>query len=119
MAVRPNIRPRDELGWRVPRPGTVAAKIYALARKGLNAAEIAGQLGRERQTVAAHLFKIKQPERGNQLGNAWRERRPNAPRERKPITAEEAHARKVAGVLGVSREQARAMVRQGSPEQQY
>jgi hypothetical protein len=39
------------------------------------------------------------------------EARPNVPRERKPITREEADARKVAGVLGVSREQARVMVR--------
>ena len=41
MAVLRKIRPRDELGWRVPRPGTIAADIYALAKKGLSTGEIA------------------------------------------------------------------------------
>ena len=82
MAVRRNIRPRDGQGWRVPRAGTIAADIYALAKKGLSAGEIANALGRGRNNVRVHLFKIKRPERGNQLGNARRK-----PRERKTITS--------------------------------
>jgi len=34
VAVLRNMRPRDEQGWRVPRPGTISANIYALAKKG-------------------------------------------------------------------------------------
>ncbi len=45
MAVLRNMRPRDEQGWRVPRAGTIAAEIYALAKKGLNAPEIAKSVG--------------------------------------------------------------------------
>jgi predicted transcriptional regulator len=107
VAVLRKIRPRDELGWRVPRPGTIAADIYALAKKGLSTGEIAKELGRERNNVGVHLFKIKRPERGNQLGNGWKKKRT---RERKPITPEEAHARKVAGVLDLPLHQARAIV---------
>ncbi len=70
MAVLRNMRPRDQQGWRVPRPGTIAATIYALAKTGLSTTEIAKQLGRERNNIAVHLFKIKRPEKGNQLGNA-------------------------------------------------
>ena len=33
VVVLRNMRPRDEQGWRVPRPGTIAANIYALAKK--------------------------------------------------------------------------------------
>ena len=101
------LRPRDELGWRVPHPGTIAADIYALAKKGLNAREIAKKLGRERNNVGVHLFKIKRPERSNQLGNSWKKKRT---RQHKAITPEEAHARKVAGVLGLPLHQARAIV---------
>ncbi len=68
------MRPRDEQGWRVPRPGTIAADIYALAKKGLSAREIAKVLGRQRNSVKGHLWKIRHPERGNRLGNAWRKR---------------------------------------------
>jgi IS30 family transposase len=75
VAVLRNMRPRDEQGWRVPRPGTVSANIYALAKKGLSATQIAKQLGRARNTVAVHLFKIKRPERANYLGSSWKERR--------------------------------------------
>ena len=72
------VRPRDERGWRVRRPGTISAVIYALARQGLSTGEIAKELGRGYQTVAVLVFKIKHPERGNQLGNARREKRPSA-----------------------------------------
>ena len=43
---------------------------YVLAKQGLSTGEIAKELGRERNNVGVHLFKIKRPERGNQLGNA-------------------------------------------------
>ena len=105
------VRPRDERGWRVRRPGTISAVIYALARQGLSTGEIAKELGRGYQTVAVLVFKIKHPERGNQLGNARREKRPNAPCERKLITAQETHARKVARVLRLPLDEARALVR--------
>ena len=108
MAVLRNMRPRDEQGWRVPRRGTVSANIYALAKKGLSVTEIATQLGRARSNVGVHLFKIKRPERANQLGNGWKNSRPH---ERKKITQEEAHARKVASVLGLPLDQARALAR--------
>jgi hypothetical protein len=111
MAVLRNMRPRDEQGWRVPRPGTVSANIYALAKMGLSTSEIARALGRARNNVGVHLFKIKRPERGNQLGNVRRK-----PRERKTITQEEAHARKIARILGLSLGQARASTRGDFPK---
>ena len=91
MAVLRNMRPRDQQGWRVPRRGTLSADIYALAKKGLSATQIAKQLGRTRNNVQVHLFKIKRPERANQFGRSWKDRRPHAP---KKMTQAEAHARK-------------------------
>jgi hypothetical protein len=105
VAVLRNMRPRDEQGWRVPRPGTIAANIYALAKKGLSTGEIAKELGRERNNVGVHLFKIKRPEKGNQLGNAWKKR------DRKPVSPEEAYTRKVASVLRLPMDRARALAR--------
>jgi hypothetical protein len=98
---------RDEQGWRVPRPGTIAAKIYALAKTGLSTREIADKLGRGRNNVGVHLFKIKRPDRGNQLGNAWRKKQQGA---RKPIPPEEAYVRKVATAMGLPLTQARTLV---------
>ena len=105
MAVLRSMRPRDEQGWRVPRPGTIAANIYALAKKGLSTGEIAKQLGRERNNVGVHLFKIKRPEKGNQLGNAWKKR------EHKPVSPEEEYARKIANVLRLPLDQARVLAK--------
>jgi hypothetical protein len=65
-----NMRPRDEQGWRVPRPGTIAAEIYSMAKNGLEAREIASALGRPRNNVGVHLFKIRRPERSNQFSNS-------------------------------------------------
>jgi hypothetical protein len=104
VAVLGKMRPRDEQGWRVPRPNTISASIYALAKEGMGAAKIAHKLGRKVNNVRVHLFKIRHPERANELGNARR-----TPRKRKITTPEEAHARKVASVLGVSIDQARAL----------
>jgi len=98
---------RDEQGWRVPRPGTIAAKIYALAKTGLSTREIADKLGRGRNNVGVHLFKIKRPGRSNPLGNAWRKKQPG---ERKPILPEEGYVRKIAGAMGLPLTQARALV---------
>jgi hypothetical protein len=99
------MRPRDEQGWRVPRPRTIAANVYALAKKGLCTSEIAKQLGRERNNIGVHLFKIKRPEKSNQLGNAWRKR------DHKPVSPEEAYARKIASVLRLPLDQARALAK--------
>lgn len=103
MAVLRNMRPRDQQGWRVPRPGTIAAGIYALAKKGLSTGDIARQLGLRRNNVAVHLFKIRRPERSNRLDNGWKKR------DRKPTSPEEAHARKIASVLRLPLDQARAL----------
>jgi hypothetical protein len=105
VAVLRNMRPRDDQGWRVPRPGTIAANVYALAKKGLSTSEIAKQLGRERNNIGVHLFKIKRPEKGNQLGNAWKKR------DHKPVSPEEAYARKIASVLRLPLDQARALAK--------
>ena len=63
VAVLRNMRPRDEQGWRVPRPGTIAANIYALAKKGL-ITSVAKQLGRERSNITVHRVKIKRSRKG-------------------------------------------------------
>ena len=92
----------------MPRPGTIAANIYALAKKGLSTSEIAKQLGRERSNIAVHLFKIKRPEKGNQLGNTWKKR------DHKPVSLEKAYARKIVSVLRLPLNQARALAKAGA-----
>jgi hypothetical protein len=104
-----NMRPRDEQGWRVPRPGTLAASIYSLAKRGLSAGEIAKQLGRKREAVAVQIFKFKRPERANQLGNSWKKKQGYALPE--PKREEEALARKIAGILRLPLDQARALAK--------
>jgi hypothetical protein len=63
-----------------------------------------------RNNVRIHLFKTKRPERGYQLGNGWKTK----PRGRDTITQKEAHARKVASLLGLPIDEARALAR-GEP----
>ena len=50
MVVLRTLRPRDELGWRVPRPGTIAADIYALAR----ASRLSASIQQKRANVATN-----------------------------------------------------------------
>ena len=64
-----------------------------MANKGLSTSEIAKQLCRERSNIAVYLFKIKRPEKGNQLGNTLKKR------DRKPVSLEEAYAHKIASLL--------------------
>ena len=52
MSGRRKLRPRDEEGWRVPRPGAISAEIYACAKEGMRTVEIASAVGRKRSTVA-------------------------------------------------------------------
>jgi hypothetical protein len=71
-------------GRRVPRPGTISADIYVLARKGLRTGGLPGSWVAIAM-LSVHLFKIKRPERGNQLGNLWKKKRPyDAPGSTRP-----------------------------------
>jgi hypothetical protein len=50
----------------VPRPGTISADIHALAKQGLNSAQIAAALGRKRALIAAFhtcCFAVEQIDR--------------------------------------------------------
>jgi hypothetical protein len=76
-----------------------------LAKKRLSTGEIAKELGRERNNVGVHLF--------NQLGNAWKTR------DDKPVSLEEAYARKIANVLRLPLDRARQLARgEGSTRRQ-
>jgi hypothetical protein len=102
------MRPRDQYGWRVPTPGTTAATVYTMKQQGHSIGDIARTLGCSRDNVRVHLFKLRWPERTNQWISRWNSTAP--PRARKPVTAEEAHARKLARVLCLPLAQARILV---------
>jgi hypothetical protein len=83
-----------------------------MKQQGHSIGDIAQTLGCSRANVRVHLFKLRWPERTNQWISRWNSTAP--PRARKPITPEEAHARKVAHVLSLPLAQARLLVRPGS-----
>ena len=65
------IQPRDENGWRIPRPDTLSDAIYNLARQGKKSREIAKILGKRPNIVAVLLWKIRNPEDSNERQNSW------------------------------------------------
>src|SRR5262245_39779560 len=70
------------------RPVSISANVYAPAEKGPEHWRNCQATGlRTQQRLWSTLFKIKRPERGNQLGNGWRKKQGNVPPERKPISA--------------------------------
>jgi IS30 family transposase len=51
--------PVDDLGWRIPRAGTDARKVYDLMRAGLGCTKIARHLGKPRSTVGVLMHRIR------------------------------------------------------------
>jgi hypothetical protein len=51
--------PVDEKGWRIPRDGTDARKVYDLMRQGLGCTEIARRLDKPRNTVGVLMHRIR------------------------------------------------------------
>jgi hypothetical protein len=60
----------DDQGWRIPKDGTDARKVYGLMCQGLGRSEIACHLGKPRNTVGVLMHRIRwgrptQPSRAN------------------------------------------------------
>lgn len=64
MSGKPNC-PRDERGWRIPRPRTKSAKIYELMLMGKTLGYIQNRLGGKKGTLAVLIWKIRNPEDAN------------------------------------------------------
>ena len=60
-----NLNPRDELGWRIPRAGTLSRNIYRLTRQGMTPSAIAAALGTTPQRVRVLLCHLRHPEKTN------------------------------------------------------
>ena len=61
------IRQRDERGWRIPRDGTKARRIYDLMVQGYKAKKISEILGCGRYSTEVAACRIRQPEHTNAL----------------------------------------------------
>ena len=74
----PNARrnERDELGWRIPREGTLSHKIYLLMKAGVHPREIAERLGVRRLNVSVLAHRIRNPDDVNAYA-AWYYRQKN------------------------------------------
>lgn len=57
--------PRDERGWRVPTPGSVASDIYHLLVKGARPRDIALQLKVNPNLTNQLIFQIRKPDQAN------------------------------------------------------
>ena len=60
-----NLNPRDELGWRIPRAGTLSRAIYELTRQDMTPTEIAAALGTKPLRVRVLLCHLRHPEKTN------------------------------------------------------
>lgn len=49
----------DDKGWRIPREGTTARKVYEMMRDGLGCTEIARRLGKPRNTIGVLMHRIR------------------------------------------------------------
>lgn len=61
------IRPRDADGWRIPGEGTLARRVYDLAKRGLSKTDIARELDLDRDRVGPYLVNLRRPERANEI----------------------------------------------------
>lgn len=59
------MRPRNELGWRVPRNGTKSNLIYQFLYDGLNTGQIHALIGGSYKSVRVLIYKIKNPKAAN------------------------------------------------------
>ena len=60
------IRPRDARGWRIPRPGSVARKIYDGMIQGHSYRQIAADTRRDKDHYVAYVMnRIRNPDRDN------------------------------------------------------
>ncbi len=62
--------PRDDNGWRVPRPGTKSAQIYAMLREGASNTEIAAALRCSLGSVGVLKNRMRHPEHSNRVALA-------------------------------------------------
>lgn len=61
--------PRDENGWRIPRPGTRSRTIYDMLRRGYTPGEIHRRLGGAYGTLSFSIWRIRHPEQANRIAN--------------------------------------------------
>lgn len=58
-SLNPPRRPRDENGWRIPKPNTLSWQIYVLTQRGMGVRPIARMFRRSRGTIKRMLQGIK------------------------------------------------------------
>jgi len=63
-------RNRDANGWRVPREGTVARRVYDLTQQQIDPLAISERIGRSPNYVAVVLWKIRNADAANRLSVA-------------------------------------------------
>lgn len=68
-------RPRDNDGWRIPRPGTKSSAIYHLAKRGMPNQEIAKMLEMTKRSVTVNLWRIRNPGPSNAMAYSYRNNR--------------------------------------------
>lgn len=61
------MNPRDERGWKIPRPGTKRRRVYDALVAGKRAGEIMRELGLKRKTYGSHRYSITSWENANRL----------------------------------------------------
>lgn len=62
-----NVNPRDERGWRIPRPGTVRRRVYEMMLAGKSVPQITKALDISYICCCMHQQHIKKPDRTNAL----------------------------------------------------
>ena len=68
--------PRDERGWRIPRPNTKSRQIYELLVMGATPHEIAAKLILPAATVGVVIWRIRNPDDHNSASALDRSGRP-------------------------------------------
>ena len=69
-----HILPRDSHGWRVPKHGSLARKVYVMMLQRYSANQIAARLAISSHKAATICYKIKHPDKANLWRNQYRRR---------------------------------------------
>lgn len=75
-----NSNPRDERGWRIPRPNTKSRQIYNLLIQGKKPCEIARELNFVESTTRVLIFNIKNSKKKNSWANEFNKNKPRKPK---------------------------------------
>lgn len=74
--------PRDDKGWRIPRPGTLARRVYDAHCLGMRVRDIAAHIRRSENWVSVTIWRFTHPEEDLRLGLIYQKRRKERDRAR-------------------------------------